>query len=47
MIYFNMKDYWMILRVTWVCEYDCVRLYECGVCMYAVYFEVQKICQEG
>lgn len=30
-ISFNVEDSWIILRVAWVCGYDCVRLYEYGI----------------
>ena len=36
--FFNVKDYWMILRVAWVCGYDCVcvRENELSVCLWHV-----------
>lgn len=47
-ISFNVKDYWVILSVAWGCGYDCVCLFEYGVCMYGcrVLPEVQKVCQK-
>lgn len=48
-ISFNVKDYWVILSVAWGCGYDCVCLFEYGVCMYGcrVLPEVQKVCQKA
>lgn len=45
MLFFNLKD-WMMLRVAWVCGYDCV--YECDVFIkvHGVLPKVQKSCQE-
>ena len=40
MIFFNVKDYWMILRVACVCGYDCVCVCVCvnvvSICLWHV-----------
>lgn len=41
MYIFSVKDYWLFLRVAWVCGYDSVCLYECDVCVFVECCQVQ------
>lgn len=47
-ISFTVKDDWIIFNVAWGCGYDCVGLYEYGVCMFVgVLPDVQKVCRKA